>query len=132
MSTNNIIRCLTNIYNLKLNLFSKQNSKIVNCTESNKKNILKELYKRLIVPLYIPILILIPYFLILSSKEKTNYLKIKFTTFFIGVLMIIFSEGIIRFVSSELIFNIFIFATPILIFFTLYLFFLLKLGFRIK
>ena len=58
----------------------------------NKKNMLKEFYKRLIVPFYVPILMLVPYFLILSSKEKTNYSRLKLITFISGVIIIIFSE----------------------------------------
>ena len=130
MSTDKIIKCIANIYNIRINLFLKQKKQIINCTESNKKNILKELYKRIIVPFYIPILMLVPYFLILSSKEKTNYSKLKITTFLIGVFVIIFSEGIIRLVSDELFNNILIFITPLMLFFLLYLFFLFKLSFR--
>ena len=130
MSTDKIINCIANIYKIKINLLLKQKKQIINCTESNKKNILKELYKRIIVPFYIPILMLVPYFLILSSKEKTNYSKLKITTFLIGVFVIIFSEGIIRLVSDELFNNILIFITPLMLFFLLYVFFLLKLSFR--
>ena len=73
----------------------------------------------MIVPFYIPILMLVPYFLILSSKEKTNYSKLKITTFLIGVFVIIFSEGIIRLVSDQLFNNILIFITPLMLFFLL-------------
>ena len=91
---------------------------------------LKELYKRLIVPLYIPILMLVPYFLILSSKEKKNYSKLKITTFLIGILIIILSEGIIKFVSIELTKSILIFITPLIILLTLYFIFLYKLHLK--
>ena len=43
---------VASIYELKLKMISKQISEIINCTENNKINMLKELYKRLIVPLY--------------------------------------------------------------------------------
>ena len=96
----------------------------------NKLNMLKELYKRLLVPFYIPILMLVPYLLILSSKEKVNYSKLKILTFIVGVIIIIFSEGIIRFVSRELIDNIFIFLAPLIIFLTLYFLLLFKLNLK--
>ncbi len=91
---------------------------------------LKEIYKRLLVPFYIPILMLIPYLLILSSKEKTNYSKLKILTFMLGVIIIIFSEGVIRFVSKELIDNFFIFLAPLIFFIILYFTFLLKIKIK--
>ena len=115
---------------MKLKFFSKEIKEITNCTENNKLNMLKELYKRLLVPFYIPILMLVPYLLILSSKEKTNYSKLKIITFITGVIIIIFSEGIIRFVSQELIDNLFIFLAPLIIFLILYTLFLFKLNLK--
>ena len=75
---------------------------------------------------------LVPYFLILSSKEKPNYTKIKFISFLTGISIIIFSEGIIRFVSEELIRNIHILILPFAIFFFLYLTFIYKLNSKTK
>ena len=91
---------------------------------------LKELYKRILVPFYIPILMLVPYLLVLSSKEKSNYSKLKIFTFVMGIIIIIFSEGIIRFVSQELIDNLFIFIAPLIIFLILYFIFLFKLTLK--
>ena len=73
---------------------------------------------------------LVPYLLILSSKEKTNYSKLKLITFILGIIIIIFSEGIIRFVSQELIANLYIFLAPLIIFLILYFIFLFKLNFK--
>ena len=75
----------------------KKISEIINCTQNNKINLLKELYKRLIVPFYIPVLMLDIY---LQKKIKT-YSKLKVTTFLIGVITIIFSEGIIKRLSLD-------------------------------
>lgn len=130
MSTYDVLSCIIFIYKLKINFFSNKGNEIVNCTESNKINMIKELYKRLIIPFYIPILMLVPYFLILSSKEKKNYSKLKITTFFIGIILIVFSEGIIRFVSKELIDNVIIFIAPIIILLSIYFLFLFKFNFR--
>ena len=47
-----------------------------------------------------------------------------------GIIIIIFSEGIIRFVSQELIDNLFIFIAPLIIFLILYFLFLFKLNFK--
>ena len=128
MGTSQVISCVNFLYKLKL--FSKQVNEIINCTENNKVDMLKEIYKRLLVPFYIPILMLVPYLLVLSSKEKTNYSKLKIITFLLGTGIIIFSEGIIRFVSKELIENIFIFLSPLIIFLFLYFIFIFKLNFK--
>ena len=130
METSEVISCVISLYKFKLKLFSKKINEIVNCHENNKLNMLKEIYKRLLVPFYIPILMLIPYLLILSSKEKTNYSKLKIATFILGVIIIVFSEGIIRFVSQELIDNLFIFLAPLFIFLILYTLLLFKLNFK--
>ena len=130
MNTYDVISCLIFVYNLKFEFLSSQKKEIINCTESNKINMIKELYKRLIIPFYIPILMIIPYFLILSSKEKKNYSKLKITTFFVGIIVIILSEGIIRFVSEELTNNIIIFIAPLIILLSFYFLFLLKFKFQ--
>ena len=75
---------------------------------------------------------LIPYFLILSSKENNNYSKLKLGTFLTGMLIIIFSETTIRFISIELIKNSLILISPFLIFFFLYSVFYFKLTFKLK
>ena len=130
MSTTDVISCLKFIYNLKIQILSKLNNENINCTKSNNINMIKEFYKRLVIPFYIPILMLVPYFLILSSKERKNYSRLKITTFLIGIIVIIFSEGIIRFVSQELINNLIIFSFPLIIFFIFYFIFLFKFNFR--
>ena len=132
MLTTDIISCIILLYKLNLEYFKKEQTDIVNCRDPNKTNLVKELYKRLIVPLYIPILMLVPYFLILSSKERINYNKLKITTFLIGIITIIFSEAIIRFVSKELSENIIIFISPFIIFFIIYFLFFYKLNIKIK
>ena len=44
--------------------------KVRNCELKNLDNIISEIYKRLIVPLYLPSLMLIALLLIVHSKEK--------------------------------------------------------------
>ncbi len=131
MDTEDIILCISRLYKLKINsLFKKPNKSLVNCNEGNNLSLLKELYKRIIVPFYIPLLMLTPYLLILSSKERINYSKLKLITFFTGIVIIVMSEGIIRFVSKELMNNIYISITPFVIFAVFYSIFIYKLNFK--
>ncbi len=132
MKTKDILSCLVILYKFKIELLSKDLNQIINCAPGNEINMLKEIYKRLIVPLYIPILMLVPYIMILSSKEKINYSRLKLITFLMGILTIILSEGIVRFISKELADNIIIFIFPLILLFFLYLMFIYKLNFKIK
>ena len=122
-----IIRCLNFIY--ELNLFNKF-KKINRCSSANTKNFIKEFYKRLIIPFYIPILSLIPFLLLISSKENTNYFRIKFLIFLLGVIAVIFSETTIRLISNSYIDNFAILILPIFLILILYLFFIKKFILR--
>ena len=119
VSSLHLYRCLSSIY-----LSNKKNpdSSIENCTFKNIKNIFKEVYKRLIIPFYIPLLSLIVLILILSSKENPDYYKYKIFTFMFGLFFIIFSETTIRLISEDLSKNIFIIILPYINFLILYLF----------
>ncbi len=119
LSSIHLYRCLSSIYfSNKIN----SDSKIENCTIENIKNIFKEVYKRLIIPFYIPLLSLIVIILILSSKENPDYYKYKIFTFILGLFFIIFSETTIRLISEDLSKNIFIIILPYINFLILYLF----------
>ena len=118
MPTEYLIACLKVINNSKNNQINK---KIPNCSKKNLYNIYKEIYKRLITPFYLPVLILISFLLIISSKEHVNYLKYKYLIFFLGVILIIFSESILKFIDNTINKNLFIFSLPIIIFMILYI-----------
>ena len=127
ISTLDILRCFDFIY--ELNLFNKF-KKIDRCSSANTKNFIKEFYKRLIIPFYIPILSLIPFLLLISSKENTNYFRLKFLIFLLGVIAVIFSETTIRLISNSYIDNFAILILPIFLILILYLFFIKKFILR--
>ena len=132
LTTQDLIKCINSIYDLKFNKIKNENKKIKNCTKRNLDNILKEFYKRLIIPWYIPILSLLPFILIISSKESTNYNRLRVTTFILGLILVIFSEATIRLISSPLIQNILIIIIPIFLFCFLYSSFIFKFNLRQK
>jgi lipopolysaccharide export system permease protein len=105
-------------------------SKIENCSKKNLKNIYKELYKRFLIPFYIPLLVLIPFLLTLSSKENLNYSKLKTTTFFIGIVFIVLSETTIKLISAAYLKNIMICLIPFLFLIFLYVIFIKKTNFK--
>jgi len=85
---------------------------------------LKELYKRFIVPFYIPLLVLIPFLLTISSKENKNYTKIKIITFILGVIFIIISETSIKMISDIILRNSIISFLPFIFIIIFYLIFI--------
>ena len=128
VTTINLIKCYHNLKNLNFFKIDK-NFQVENCREDNLGNILKELYKRIIIPLYIPVLILISLLLIIKSKENINYTKYRLMIFIIGLTTIVISEMTMRFVNEDFFKNLVILFIPIFSIISLYLLFLLKFRF---
>ena len=124
--------CIKNFYKLNNIKFEIETKNIENCTTKNIQNILKEFYKRFIIPFYIPILSLIPFLLITTSKENSRYNKLRITTFLIGFFVIIFSETTIRFISNITMQNFILIVIPLslLLFFYLFLFYKFKTNYK--
>ena len=125
--TTDLIRCvifLTDFKEIKI-----KKLRVENCNLQNIQNIYRELYKRLISPFYLPILILISLMLIIQSKEKINFTKYSVYIFLFGFIMIIFSETILRFISNSFFDNIKLILLPIFIIIIFYLFYIYKLNF---
>ena len=130
-STLKLINCVENF--LDGSLSDKNNKAItLNCNLRNIDNIFKELYKRHIVPFYIPVLILISLIHILYPKEKINFSKYRIFIFCLGLIMIIFSETTLRFISSSIKFNLNMIFLPLVILLFSYLLIIFKLNHRFK
>ena len=106
--------------------------KVRNCEFKNLDNILAELYKRLVIPLYLPALMLISLFLIIHSKEKINYSRYRLIVFLIGFFLIIFSESTLKFVDKSLYNNLLIGLIPIIIILVLYIYIISQLNYKKK
>tara|TARA_Y100000768_G_scaffold334220_1_gene274857 strand:- start:1367 stop:2500 length:1134 start_codon:yes stop_codon:yes gene_type:complete len=104
-----------------------KNFNVENCSISNLSNIFRELFKRFIIPLYIPILILVSLILVLISKEESNYAKFKILIFLFGLFIVIFSETTLRFIENNFLDNIKLIIIPFLLTMILYLVIFLKL-----
>ena len=124
-----LIECVKSLKGNKKNI-NEIKQRIRNCELKNLDNIISEIYKRLIIPLYLPSLMLIALLLIVHSKEKINYSNYRLKIFIIGLLAIIFSELTLRFVNDSFNNNLIIILIPIILCLFLYNYFLLK--FRIK
>ena len=125
VTTIDLVKCYNNLSDLKL-FEIDQNFKVENCRLDNIDNIIKELYKRIIIPLYIPVLILISLLLIFKSKENTNYSRYRTLIFLIGLSTIIISEMTIRLINENFYNNIKFFILPLVLVVSLYLMYFLK------
>jgi len=117
-----LFSCLNKIFKKDLKYLNNVNisQSAHNCSEANLINIYKELYKRYIIPLYIPLLILITLILTFSSKEKKNFSKLKIFIFLFNFSLIVFSEISLKFLSSSLIENFLIFLIPMVMIIVLF------------
>ena len=132
ISSLKLFLCIKNFYQLEKKEFEKNVKSIENCSYKNIQNIIKEFYKRFIIPFYIPLLSLIPFLLITTSKENSNYNKIRTITFLIGLIVIIFSETTIRLISKVSIYDVSIMVVPIVLITFLYLFLANKFNIKIN
>ena len=120
LSSFKLIKCIEGFYKHKKTEFDLKNKYIENCSLQNIDNIFKEFYKRYFIPLYIPILTLIPFLLLVSSKENIKYNRLRLCTFLLGLIIIIFSETTIRFITDGTIQNIGLIITPLIMLFIFY------------
>ncbi len=132
IETIKLIKCIENFYSLNKEQFELNTEEIENCSLQNIDNIFKELYKRFIIPFYIPLLSLITFLLIIVSKENSSYQKLRIFTFIIGFSIIVFSETTIRFISNITLQNLGLFSIPLILLLFLYLFFVNKFKSNLK
>ena len=115
VSTSKLIKCYLRLNNINLLGIDTNNVVIENCVPANLNTVIKELYKRFIIPFYIPPLMLTILFLLLKSKENINYFNYRVFIFLIGLLLIISSEMSLRFIKNNIFENIKIFIIPMIL-----------------
>ena len=125
-----IVKCIKTLTNGNIDKIKKIKKEIRNCDLQNLDNIIAELYKRFVIPLYIPVLMLITMLLITQSKEKVNYSKYRLFIFLFGFLIIIFSESTLRFINTSFYNNFLLSLIPVVITIFLYFYFFIKFNFR--
>ena len=124
VTTIDLIRCSLFFKDLIKN---KNVLKINNCISSNLENIYKELYSRLIKPLYVTFLISIALLFILKSKSDHTFNINKYKIYLFAFLFIIFLESSSKFISTNMMQNLFLSILPIFFTLFIYLYFLMKL-----
>jgi lipopolysaccharide export system permease protein len=95
-----------------LELLKRSNNK----NDMQLSNIVGELNGRIVMPLFIPSLVLLACLLIITNKEIINNNFIKLIIFSYGILIIIISEILLDFSSKNINLNLFLYVAPILFF----------------
>ena len=134
--TYDLFACIVKIKNFSSSFIIdkfKTRKFLINCelnAEGKIKNVkisFQEIFKRTILPFYLPVLTLIASLIIIKSKDDYEFFKYKLWLFIFGVMTIIISEISIRYSSSNILENIFFISIPILLFFFIYIYFKIKL-----
>jgi lipopolysaccharide export system permease protein len=125
--TKELILCSLILNNLKKDVGNKIKNELNNCTLLNIVDIYKEIYSRLIKPIYITFLVTISLLLILKSKSDHAFKAQKFRIYFLGFLSIIFLETSSKFISPNLMQNLFLSLLPIILSMIIYFYFVITL-----
>ena len=126
-STIDLIKCSLFFKNSIINSDDEVILKINNCIFDNLENIYKQLYSRLVKPLYATFLITIALLIILKSKNDHSFKINKFRIYLFAFIFIIFLESSSKLISTNLMLNLFLSILPILLTTIIYLYFLIKL-----
>ena len=118
-----IIECLKR---LSTDINRKTLVEKLNCQKSFLKNLIQEIYKRTILPLYIPILCIIASLIILKSSNSDKFKNFKIKVFLCGITVIIFSQISINTISVNTQSAIVTLCIPLILLLITYLFFLNK------
>ena len=127
--TIDLIKCSLFFKGLVKNIIDedKIRNKINNCIFENLENIYKELYSRLIKPLYVTFLISISLLFILKSKSDHSFNINKLKIYFFAFIFIIFLESSSKLISTNLLQNLLFSILPFIFMLSIYLYFFIKL-----
>jgi len=123
VETKYLVNCL---YNLYLNKNYKYSTNFLTCTENSQDDIKEEVFKRIVKPFFIPVLVLFASLIILFNKDHFNYSKIQYILFFVGFFILVVSEISARYTTNNLMSIIFL-ILPAIIFLVSYFYLLFKL-----
>ena len=126
-STKDLVLCLLIVNNVKKDIEGKIKLGFSNCQVSTIVDVYKEIYSRLIKPIYITFLVAVSLLLILKSKSDQTFKAHKFKIYSLGFLSIIFLESSSKFVSTNLMQNLFLLMLPFISILIIYFYFLITL-----
>ena len=122
--TSEILDCYINYFLLN----NRNYYEVTKCNDPAIKEMQKELFNRLVKPLFIPILTLSLCFLLLFPKENLKHKFSRVMIFLIGILIIIFSEFFSSMTSRNFTYFKISLGVPFLIFLIQYLYLNFKIN----
>ena len=90
-----LLNCLNSFINNKEGFFEK----LFVCDDKSVNSVFQEMYKRIILPLYIIVAAFIASCLVIKTRNQSDSFKFKSIIFILGFIFIIFSEGSINILS---------------------------------
>ena len=130
-STAELLRCASILKKiLKIEKNTMRIYGFTNCRINNLENIYQEIYRRIILPFYDVLLVMIALLIILKSKNEKSFVSYKLKVFISGFLLIIFLETSLRFININIEKNYFLLLLPVIIYLALYSYFIKKLNFK--
>ena len=111
-STLKILTCLKNYYSDKVD-----NEKFIkNCPKDNIAIVIENFSRRIIMPMYIPLISILISFLLIYSKNKKNKIINRYIFFILSFFLLVVSELSVRYAGiSKINFNIYLTAPFILL-----------------
>ena len=98
------------------------------CKESAKKEITTVLNRRILLPLYIPIIALICSFLLIKTKKRRNFFLNRYSIFALSFLTLLYAELIVRYTGISKIVSILFTVSPIILIPIIYMSLIYKLS----
>ena len=98
----------------------------INCKESSKKEIMTTLNRRLVLPLYIPVISLLCSFLLIQNKRREKKFINQYSVFTLSFLVLLYAELIIRYTGISQIISIAFIVTPFILIALIYFLLIIK------
>ena len=97
------------------------------CRFNALNEIKQEFLKRIVTPIYIPIIALISCLLLLKSKDQPGFVRQKILVFILSIILIIFSEIITRYAGLNYFVSLIFSITPVILWILTYFYLKLKI-----
>ncbi len=105
----------TSTFNLFKCLNTNENEYTIICKKGTKKEIITVLNRRIILPMYIPIIALICSFLLIKAKSRKNIFLNKYSMFILSFIILLYAELIVRYTGLSKFLSIIFFVSPLLL-----------------
>jgi lipopolysaccharide export system permease protein len=116
----------TSTINLSKCLLGYVEPNFINCKESSKKEIMTTLNRRLVLPLYIPVISLLCSFLLIQNKRREKKFINQYSVFTLSFLVLLYAELIIRYTGISQIISIAFIVTPFILIALIYFLLIIK------